>query len=107
MIQNLLSVLGGIVLLIGLLLAAAIWAKSKIDAKLGPLLKLVESKTGIDLPDLGPVATLKAVPTAEDNPRLDALKDAEALLSHFEAEKNTAGQAAMQGVVQALFTKPQ
>lgn len=106
MLQNILSMLGGIVLLIGLLLAAAIWAKSKIDAKLGPLLKLVESKTGIDLPDLGPVATLKAVPTA-DNPRLDALKDAEALLSHFEAEKNTAGQAAMQGVVQALFTKPQ
>lgn len=106
MIQNLLSVLGGIVLLIGLLLAAAIWFKSKIEAKIAPIVKQFESQTGIDLPDFPKMVKVDRIADTS-NPRLDALKDAEALLSHFETEKNTAGQAAMQSVVQALFTKPQ
>jgi len=105
-IQNLLSMLGGIVLLIGILFALGIWFKSRIEAKITPLVKQLESQTGIDLPDFSrSTSSVKSVDS--DNPRLDALKDAEALLSHFEDNKNAAGQSAMQAVVQALFTKPQ
>lgn len=107
MIQNLLSVLGGIILLIGLVSAGVIWLRSWINSKIGPVLKLLEDRTGIDLPDLGKFTQQAPAQQSTDNPRIEALKDAEALLSHFEANKNAAGQSAMQAVVQALFTKPQ
>jgi hypothetical protein len=106
MIQTLLSVVGGFVLLIGILIVAGIWLKSQFEAKLSPIIKQLEDRTGIDIPDFGKMATTVGV-AEPSNDRLDALKDAEALLKHFEDNKNTAGQAAMQGVVQALFTKPQ
>jgi hypothetical protein len=110
MIQSITQWLGGIVLLLGILYALYLFASAKLKATFGPILDAVKSfekQTGFDVPLVGDPRQPGPDVTTTANPRLQALEDAEALLRHFEAEKNAAGVTALQSVVAALFSKPQ
>jgi hypothetical protein len=89
MLENITTILGGVVLFLGLLVIAATWARSK-SATVARSMDAVTSR----LTD-----------AIDGNKRMDALRDAEELYQYFEGERNSAGQDAVKQAVGELFSK--
>jgi hypothetical protein len=91
MIENVTSLLGGVVLLLGIGLIALTWARSKYAS----VAKQIDSVTNRVSNAIGAGAST----------RTDALRDADQLFQYFEDSRNSEGQEAVKQVVSELFSR--
>lgn len=89
MIESITTLVGGAIILLGLLVVAVAWARTKSPTV----------ARGVD------AVTSKLTDALDGNSRMDALRDAEELYQYFESTRNQEGQAAVKQVVGELFSK--
>ncbi len=96
------SVVGVVVMVLGMLWAGVTWVGSKLGVQQSQIEQLF--KQVIDQVSPKDLVISKGQPETASS-RIDALQCADTLMRYFESVKSDAGQNAMQAVVTAIFSQ--